>query len=637
MAHGGASSWLADVGDPLLRNWIVPVRNVSVDMQDCRARYGYRGDAAALGPNAKVRRPSLGTEGLRRKCTTLRLHGLREAEAKLLSQPWMGHPPALSAKGFPFDAIQLSSEPFAPGRCTSYVRGVHALFSSKGSASNFYVGNAGHLVINVINPLLAALAHSQPPMPAWLYWVTVGGAGQQAGKPSILYDAVGRLVDRTLSLDQAVAEVAAQGAAGRLCFEFATIGLEGRAGQWDAMMYDHPGRWGPRDIYRGVWAANRRRIRALYGLLPAPDLLPRRPATAAGMHAVNSHTIAAALLPAGVWVLRGGKSRSDAANADAIRAAFREEQGGVSMAPFNLAQRLPNKEGADMNAQRLPPLGAARGGSLDRASTAPLGERGVRARDLLELLASTDVLVGMFGAGLWNGLFLRPGSLLVELKTTYGYSGNENGRGVANANGLAYYMADVRRFQPAMREGRSRGEIEGRSGGGGSGAHRYPRWWLRRLAVELHAAWRVEAARSATGRGAEAEAVHDGRCVFVWPLRRTPRAPVPEGEPILTPSSQSTCYLDLGADGEWYLRKDSCCGGRRWLRTRKQCRPAAPGVYDGASASLYECTPRRAIRANGTACAREPRAGWMPGVPELCPRPARADGTGDGAEHWAEH
>ena len=84
-----------------------------------------------------------------------------------------------------------------------------------------------------------------------------------------------------------------------------------------------------------------------------------------------------------------------------------------------------------------------------------------------------------------------------------------------------------------------------------------------------------------------------------------------------------------------YLRKDSCCGGRRWLRTRKQCRPAAPGVYDGASPGLYECTPRRAIRANGTACAREPRAGWMPGVPELCP--ARADGAEDGAEHWAEH
>ena len=72
----------------------------------------------------------------------------------------------------------------------------------------------------------------------------------------------------------------------------------------------------------------------------------------------------------------------------------------MSMAPFNLAQqrlpRLPKKEGADVdtNAQRLPPLGAARGGSLDSASTAPLGKPGVRARDLLELLASTDVLVG---------------------------------------------------------------------------------------------------------------------------------------------------------------------------------------------------------------------------------------------------
>ena len=41
------------------------------------------------------------------------------------------------------------------------------------------VGNAGHLVINVLNPLLAALAHSQPPMPAWLYWVTMGGAAQK--------------------------------------------------------------------------------------------------------------------------------------------------------------------------------------------------------------------------------------------------------------------------------------------------------------------------------------------------------------------------------------------------------------------------------------------------------------------------
>ena len=197
----------------------------------------------------------------------------------------------------------------------------------------------------------------------------------------------------------------------------------------------------------------------------------------------------------------------------------------------------------------------------------------------------------------YAGLFLRPGSLLLELKTTYGYSGNENGRGVANANGLAYYMADVRRFQPAM--------------AGGGGQHRYPRWWLRRLAVELRASWRVEAARSAAGRGAEQEALHDGRCVFVWPLRRTPRASWPEDEPILTAASQSTCYLDLGADGEWYLRKDSCCGGQRWLRTRKQCRPAAPG------SRLYACTSRR---ANGTACAREPRAGWMPGVPELCQR-----------------
>ena len=281
----------------------------------------------------------------------------------------------------------------------------------------------------------------------------------------------------------------AGGGAGRLCFEFATIGLEGRGGHWDAMMYDHPGRWGPRDVYRGVWAANRRRIRALYGLRPAPP--PPRfaappPASdsagalSVGVH-VNANANAGALLraPAGVWVLRGGKARSDVASADAIIAAFRE-QGGMAMAPFNLAQRLPppgaahgERHGAGVVAgarHAVPgdPLVTAAAASLDSA-TAPLGNRGARARDLLALLASTDVLVGMFGAGLWNGLFLRPGSLLLELKTTYGYSGNENGRGIANANGLAYYMADVRRFQPAMK--------------GGGGQHRYPRWWLRRLVV----------------------------------------------------------------------------------------------------------------------------------------------------------
>ena len=65
------------------------------------------------------------------------------------------------------------------------------------------------------------------------------------------------------------------------------------------------------------------------------------------------------------------------------------------------------------------------------------------------------------------------------------YAGNENGRGVANANSLAYYMADVRRFQPQMAAG------GGRGGGKGGGPHRYPARWLRRLAAELLAAWRA--------------------------------------------------------------------------------------------------------------------------------------------------
>jgi len=61
---------------------------------------------------------------------------------------------------------------------------------------------------------------------------------------------------------------------------------------------------------------------------------------------------------------------------------------------------------------RAPPTAGA-----DRSA---LGAGGARALDLLAMLQAADVLVGMFGAGLWNALFLRPGSLLVELKTTYG-------------------------------------------------------------------------------------------------------------------------------------------------------------------------------------------------------------------------
>ena len=365
---GGTRSWIAPLRDPLLRHWIVPVRNVSVEVQAC-ARAG-------------------------RLCPTLLLHDLARADDRaLLTQPWMGHPAAASLGGFPLGGLRLEGAPFAPARCKAYVRGVHALFSARGTRDNFYVGNAGHLVINVLNPLLMALAHSTPAgLPTRLHWVRMAGTERRQGTPSVLFDAVVRLVGTTLELDEALKRV---GAGGRLCFEFATLPLAGRAGSWDAMMYDHPGRWGPRQLYRGVWPANRARIAALYGL---PGALPPPRFAAPGGGGAG---------PRGVWILRGGKSRSDASNAPAIRVAFGGEGGGLWLRPVDVSPRA-----TDTAVPRAPP-----GAGADRSA---LGAGGARALDLLAMLQAADVLVGMFGAGLWNALFLRPGSLLVELKTTYG-------------------------------------------------------------------------------------------------------------------------------------------------------------------------------------------------------------------------
>ena len=118
-------SWIAPLVHPLMRHWLIPVRNVSVDVRACERR----------------------RSGL---CSTLLLHDLaRPEDRSLLAHPWMGHPAATSLEGFPFGGMRLSSEPFAPARCTAYVRGVHALFSAQGTRNNYYVGNAGHLIINV--------------------------------------------------------------------------------------------------------------------------------------------------------------------------------------------------------------------------------------------------------------------------------------------------------------------------------------------------------------------------------------------------------------------------------------------------------------------------------------------------------
>ena len=132
-------------------------------------------------------------------------------------------------------------------------------------------------------------------------------------------------------------------------------------------------------------------------------------------------------------------------------------------------------------------------------------------------------------------------------------------------------MVDVRRFQPAEPNAEPRRPSRVWQARQKQLGHVYPVRFLERLRDEMEVAWRFEARRSANGGGVEREALHDGKCAFTWHPRRRPSDDQPEAEPLLTPSKQSSCYLDFGADQRWYLRKDSCCG--QIMRPGQACRP----------------------------------------------------------------
>ena len=65
-------------------------------------------------------------------------------------------------------------------------------------------------------------------------------------------------------------------------------------------------------------------------------------------------------------------------------------------------------------------------------------------KDLLGLLRRADALAGLHGAGLAHVLYLRPGALLLELKTGYGLHKAMFAE-MARQRGVAYYAVDVRR------------------------------------------------------------------------------------------------------------------------------------------------------------------------------------------------
>ena len=158
-----------------------------------------------------------------------------------------------------------------------------------------------------------------------------------------------------------------------------------------------------------------------------------------------------------------------------------------------------------------------------------------QVQELLKRIHRADVMVGLYGAGLWNSLFMKENSIHVELKSHYGYCGQENGRILANHNNMLFYQGDARAF--------AREHV----------GVPYSDVFLKQLAKEL-----VDAVAYRERHGFLTNSTDDdwrGNCTFIYP----PKGFV-EGRRILSHNNMTRCYLDEVETGRWYQMRSK--GGR---------------------------------------------------------------------------
>ena len=65
--------------------------------------------------------------------------------------------------------------------------------------------------------------------------------------------------------------------------------------------------------------------------------------------------------------------------------------------------------------------------------------------NMISTFHSADIMIGLHGAGLANAIYMKPGSVLIELRVPYGFSWGSFAN-IASQMGLSYYSGDVRRF-----------------------------------------------------------------------------------------------------------------------------------------------------------------------------------------------
>ena len=221
-----------------------------------------------------------------------------------------------------------------------------------------------------------------------------GGTPQN---PSFLYDFFLRFAEETEDIDSYF-DLLDQDSSKTHCFKKLDVPVPGRIGTWDAMYHTLKGRWGTGDFYKNFWREGKKLILKMYEL--AED--------DAGEEEIREN-------PKVVWALRFGSGTSrDDGNVGKIKEIFGKYFDCTVLEADDFVWH-DTDEGRFTQCQKT-----------------------------VKKIHDSDVLIGLFGANLWNGLLLKEGSMLVELKSAYGYCANENGRTLSSHNHLAFYTSDAR-------------------------------------------------------------------------------------------------------------------------------------------------------------------------------------------------
>ncbi|GMH59808.1 hypothetical protein TrLO_g3449 [Triparma laevis f. longispina] len=412
---------------------------------------------------------------------------------------------------YPFTQISPISSTYDESKC-SYVEERPTIMSRVKTGTNCFACNAGHLVINVINPLMVWFFYSRwgripggglkeddvesvkEDMKEYLFLVGSdvrinnvafgGGTGKGGGTPSFLFDFVLRSFNEWRDMGEYLSSKG-----DNICFRNIVIPSPHRAGTWDAMYGTLKGRFGTGGFYEGFWVGVREVVGRVYGF-----------EFGGGEQGENKRWKEGDLgrKIKVVWPWRGGGRSRDDGNRDLLERVFGDRFNFHILDGPDFTWHGPNEAAREQVAKKT-----------------------------MGIIRDADVMIGLFGANLWNSLLMRSGSILIELKAPYGYCGNENGRTLSNHNHLSFYSGDSRSMAVAKV-----GTL-------------YTEEFLKELADEIEDLYKFEVLN-------QPQEKPSGECLFKWPEEDWKKN---NNGRILTRPEDRFCYLEKSQKG-WYQLKD---------------------------------------------------------------------------------